>query len=260
MAEPQQFVHTAPAPALRNHVTGYYGFLEDTTGPVRRLEGPGTDVVVIVSFGEEWLINGELRTSFVGGLHEAQVETEHAGRSYGMQINLRPPSAFMLFGLPLDTLAQRTVPLEDVLGDASLVERLHDAGEWSARFDLIETLLAKRLDRARAPSAGIVWAWRQLAAAHGNVRIAALARELGWSRRRLVARFREQVGLPPKAVARLLRFEHARALAEQAERPDWARIAVECGYYDQSHLINDFRAITRRTPATFFQDVTRAAA
>ena len=74
------------------------------------------------------------------------------------------------------------------------------------------------------------------------------------SRKRIVARFRREVGLAPKAVARLVRFERARALTERAERPDWARIAVECGYYDQSHLINDFRAVTGRTPATFFQD------
>jgi AraC-like DNA-binding protein len=56
-------------------------------------------------------------------------------------------------------------------------------------------------------------------------------------------------------VARLLRFERARALTEQATDPDWTRIALEAGYYDQSHMINDFRAVTGRTPATFFQDM-----
>jgi transcriptional regulator GlxA family with amidase domain len=99
-----------------------------------------------------------------------------------------------------------------------------------------------------------------LAASHGRVRVAELARELGWSRRRLVARFREEVGLPPKAAARMQRFEHARSVAGRADRPDWARIAVECGYYDQSHLINDFRAVTGQTPVTFFQDAAAAAA
>ena len=76
-----------------------------------------------------------------------------------------------------------------------------------------------------------------------------LAGELGWSRKRIVARFREEIGLSPKAAARVLRFEQARRSAERSQRPDWAEIAVECGYYDQSHLINEFRAVTDRTPA-----------
>jgi transcriptional regulator GlxA family with amidase domain len=106
----------------------------------------------------------------------------------------------------------------------------------------------------------VIWAWRRLVQAGGNVAVSSLAQELGWSRKRIVARFREEIGLPPKATARLLRFDRARTLAEGAERRDWTRIAVECGYYDQSHLINDFGAFTGRTPATFFQDTVGAAA
>ena len=66
--------------------------------------------------------------------------------------------------------------------------------------------------------------------------------------------------MPPKTAARVIRFERARSLAEQAARPDWARIAVEAGYYDQSHLINEFRAFSGRTRETFFQDGELAAA
>jgi AraC-like DNA-binding protein len=66
--------------------------------------------------------------------------------------------------------------------------------------------------------------------------------------------------VPPKTVARIARFERARTLAEAPHRPDWARVAAECGFYDQSHLINEFRAFTGRTPETFFQDSFAAAA
>jgi AraC-like DNA-binding protein len=115
-------------------------------------------------------------------------------------------------------------------------------------------VLARRLGDAPAPSSEISWAWHTLVRTGGRVRVAALAIELGWSRKRIAARFREEVGLAPKAAARLIRFERARESAERAERRDWARIALECGYYDQSHLINDFRAATGRSPETFFQD------
>jgi AraC-like DNA-binding protein len=160
----------------------------------------------------------------------------------------------MLFGLPLHTLAHRAVSLEDVFDEPSLVDRLYDAGGWEARFGLVDAVLLRRLADTRPPTPGVAWAWRRLVETDGRVAIGALADELGWSRKRIVARFREEVGLPPKAMARLLRFERARALAERPGRHDWVRIAVECGYYDQSHLINDFRAVTGRTPETFLQD------
>jgi len=72
-----------------------------------------------------------------------------------------------------------------------------------------------------------------------------------------VARFRDEIGLPPKTVAKLIRFERARDLAGTLP---WAELAFECGYNDQSHLINEFRAITGRTPETFLQDAGASAA
>jgi AraC-like DNA-binding protein len=245
---------------LRGSVTSYDGFCEETPAPMVRREGPGRDVVLLISFGEQWSIDGERLTSFAAGLRDRQVTTRHEGRSQGIHVNVSPPAARRLLALPLHELAYRQVPLEDVLDEPFLAERLHDAGTWEARFSLLDHVLARRLALAPSPSSEVVWAWRRLVDSHGAVRIGVIAGELGWSRKRLVARFREEVGLPPKTAARVLRFERARELAEAAGRPDWARIALEAGYYDQSHLINDFRAIAGRTPETFFQDTVRAAA
>src|SRR5207247_6031978 len=127
---------------------------------------------------------------------------------------------------------------------------------WAERFDLVDAALSKRLAGAPPASHEVEWAWHRLRATHGRIPIAGLARELGWSRKRIVARFREEVGLTPKGAARLLRFERARELAGHLP---WAEVAFECGYYDQSHLINDFRAVTGRSPETFLQDTVRAA-
>ena len=217
---------------------------------MRRREGPGRDVVLILSFGNGWLIDGERRESFAGGLRRSQVTTEHAGWSYGMHIGLVPWAAYALLGIPMHELAETTVPLEGVL-PRELAERLEDAATWDDRFALLDDVLARRLNDARTASPGVVWAWEQLRSADGQARVGSLAEELGWSRKRLVARFREQVGLPPKAVARLLRFERARRLAGQMS---WAELALECGFADQPHLISEFQAFTGRAPETFLQD------
>jgi AraC-like DNA-binding protein len=245
---------------LRGSVTSYDGFLEETPAPIVRREGPGRDVVLLISFGEQWSIDGERMTSFAAGLRDRQVTTRHEGRSHGIHVNVPPPAARRLLGVPLHELAYRQVPLEELLGEPLLVERLHDACSWEERFRLLDRVLARRLALSPSPPSEVEWAWRRLVESHGAVRIGALAEELGWSRKRLVARFRDEVGLPPKTAARVVRFERARELAEQSGRPDWARIALEAGYYDQSHLINDFHAIAGRSPETFFQDTLRAAA
>ena len=153
-------------------------------------------------------------------------------------------------------LAGRAVPLEAVLDEPFLVERLADAPDWSARFALLDGVLAPRLGDAR-PSPELAWAWRRLRETHGRVPVGELATELGWSRKRIVARFRDEIGLPPKAAARLLRFERARDLAGTMS---WGELAYECGFSDQSHLIAEFRRITGRTPETFLQDTAAQAA
>jgi AraC-like DNA-binding protein len=254
-------VERDPTPALRSYVRRYYGFRETTGSPVRRREGPGVDVVVLLSFGPEWRIGDatnparplERHTSFVAGLHGASVLTEHDGLSHGMQVSLTPPGAYALFGIPMHELTDRTVALDAVAGRRAdlLEEQLAALGGWAARFDLLDATFASRLAHVRPPSSGLVWAWRRLTETHGRVPIGTLAGELGWSRKRLAARFREEVGVSPKPLARLLRFERARALLEHQDRPDLSRLAVECGYYDQSHLTSEVRRITGTTPAAY---------
>jgi AraC-like DNA-binding protein len=258
-------LHEASGP-LRGQVRSY-GFTEETGVPTRRREGPGPEVVVILSFGNEWRVGGALDetgrlerlTSFIGGPRDTSVVTEHDGRSAGMQINLAPTTARMLFGVPMRELADRNLPLDDLLGGAAelLVERLHGAAGWEQRFEIIDDELARLLAAAPAPDTNVLWAWHRLRRARGRVPVRELAVELGWSRRRLVDRFRDQVGLAPKTVARLFRFEHALELAD-AGGP-WAEVASTAGYYDQSHLSNEFRAITGTTPRRYVTNLQDAA-
>jgi AraC-like DNA-binding protein len=136
------------------------------------------------------------------------------------------------------------VPLDD-FGDceiAALPERLAAARDWDARLALVESVMVRRLCAAPAGEPGVDWAYGEIIRRSGKIRIGALAQRLGWSRRRLVERFRLDCGLAPKAIARVARFSAAHAMAAAAEPRDWADIAVACGYSDQSHLIREFAA------------------
>ena len=104
------------------------------------------------------------------------------------------------------------------------------------------------------------WAWRRLESTGGTVSVTRLAVELGWSRKRLVAHFREEVGLGPKAAARVLRFEAMVSRLRSGRRGGWAELALECGYFDQAHLAREVRRLAGVTPTELLAGFGRGGA
>ncbi len=226
------------------------GWYERVEQPVVRREVPGGRIVLVISFGPPLQVDGSSYGSFVAGLHETAAITEHAGESHGVQAYLTPLGAERLFRVPMGELANRGADLADLLpGADELAERLYEAPDWPARLTLLERFIAHRVQDAPPVPRELEWSWRRLLASDGRVPVASLADEVGWSRRHLAARFREHVGLPPKALARILRFERA---AERLRRgADLADAALDSGYYDQAHFNRDFKAFAGVTPTQY---------
>src|SRR5580700_1868243 len=135
--------------------------------------------------------------ALLGGLHSAPALITHDGAQSGIQVALRPLGARALLGLPAGELAEIDVPAEDVLGAvcAELRARALAAPGWSERFAILDEILLRLLTgpaatanvaAAAAPEVG--WAWRQLLASGGTVRIGELAARTGWSARHLSGR------------------------------------------------------------------------
>jgi AraC-like DNA-binding protein len=246
-----EVVTRAPHPALAPHVRSLAGWHERADGPVRRAELPGGRIVLVVSFGPTLDVDGGRFGSFVAGLHDAPALTEHAGEGHGIQAYLTPLGARRLLGMPMGELTGRVVELEDLLGRdaAELAERLAEAPGWAARFRLLERAIAERTLEAPPVAPELEWAWRRLHATDGSVPIGALAAELGWSRRHLAKTVREELGLAPKPLARLLRFE--RAVERLRAGAALADVALDSGYYDQAHFNRDFRGFAGVTPTEY---------
>jgi AraC-like DNA-binding protein len=184
-------------------------------------------------------------------MHAAPSLVQGAASWSCIELRLTPLGAFRLLGLPMHELANRTVELEDVLPRTEeLTTRLRHAASWSERFDLVEAFLSRRLADSVQPSPAVEWSWQRLRLTGGRAPIGALAAELGWSHRRLIARFREAIGLAPKTAARVLRFDRA-VTALRASPSRLAEIAFDCGYFDQAHLNRDFRELAGTTPTEF---------
>jgi AraC-like DNA-binding protein len=251
-----------PDARLRGHVHGRYtGWVENTAQTIRRREVPKPFVPVILNFGADFGVlspgnaSGGIEDfgSFAAGLHDGAALVESVGASHCLQVNLTPLGAYQVFGRSMADLANRTVDLGDILGAGGrrLVRRLHDAAGWEERFVLLESFLAARIADARPPTPAVAWAMGRLERSRGGVAVGALAREIGCSRRRLIAQFREQVGMTPKTVARVLRFNHAIGLLAAPNGTSWAALAQDCGYYDQAHFNRDFRALAGCTPGEY---------
>lgn len=252
-----EFVTGAPHPALGGAVVRYAGYAERAAAPVRFRELPGTYVPLIVDLAGGWSIADARRPdaverlgSFAAGLTDGPVLVGHDGDARCVQADLHPLAARRLLGVPMSELANRAVSLDDLLGPgaARLAERIADAGSWAERFALLDTALRLRLAAAPPADPGVAWSLQCLAASRGGAPIGRIADELGWSHRRLIARFRDAVGLPPKRVARILRFEHLTAMVRADPALDWARAAPACGYFDQAHLAREVRELAGVTP------------
>ena len=245
------------SPALRPFLVAPIEGWEQTNGSLGTLrEVPFPGVPLILGLDSAWHIEGpesvECEASFVAGLHAAPTLVRPDAASWScIELRLTPVAAHRLLGLPMHELANRTVPLREVLREADeLTEQLREARSWTDRFALVEGFLLRRLEEARPPAREVEWSWRELGRTAGRAPIRELAEEVGWSHRRLIARFREQVGLAPKAVARVMRFDRA-VQALRSPAGALADVAFDSGYFDQAHMNRDFRELGGTTPRAF---------
>lgn len=168
-------------------------------------------------------------------------------------VHFRPGGAFPFLGVPAGELANTHVDLEALWGRAAveLRERLCEAATPADRFSLLEQALVTRLNGAAAGHAAVPVALDALAGV--GTRVCDVARKVGLSQRRFIEVFEAEVGLTPKLYSRIQRFQRARALVQRVRAVQWAELAVGCGYFDQSHLIRDFRAFSGLTPEEYLR-------
>lgn len=241
-------------PALRPFLRSYNGYWETAVVPSRTRTLPTRTTVVIINLGPPLYLEvpgsgarGREYGSFVAGMHDGHGMYASPGGQRGIQLDVTPLGAYTLLGVPMGRLTNAAADLPDLLGRGAdaLVERLAGAPSWGERFDVLDEFLLRRLEVGPAPDPEVARAWRLLNR-DVTVTVADVAADVGWSRKHLTNRFREQAGLPPKVMARVLRFQRAMDLL--AGGATLADTAFACGYYDQAHLNREFRALSGCTP------------
>lgn len=176
-------------------------------------------------------------------------------------LRLRPGTQRVVAGAAPGALAGRAVAVEELWGadaGARLRERLATAADAGAAADLLQAALVERAAGVRgmhSPTPRLASAIARLQASG----VADAARDLGVSERQLRRDFQDALGLSPKAVARLDRFTRALRAAHAGDAASWADIAADAGYYDQAHLIAEFKAIAGASPGALLAELRVAA-
>lgn len=154
---------------------------------------------------------------------------------------------------PVSALRDQVVPWSDLMGDAS--------ADLAGAAAALEGALLRRLDEEGVANHPLVAPLAQvLVDAEGGVPIAELERRAGVTARHLERLFNEVVGLTPKKLSVILRFDKARRALFWNPKADLTDVAHDLGYYDHSHFIRDFRALFGMTPSEFKEWTARQRA
>lgn len=257
-------VHTrVPAPPLSDFVALLWlSEGGEGTHPRERILPTGTAEIVVALddvpmpvWERTDLVRGrDFRGALVCGPHAGFFVIDNPARARFAGIHFRPGGAPPFLRLPAGEVCETHVPLDDLWGAAAaeLRERLMGASGAEACFDEMEAFLLRRLAAGTARHVGVRAALRAFGAGGAaTATVGEVVERVGMSHRAFAARFRAEVGLPPKLYCRVQRFQEVVRRVASGPPLAWSRLALDCGYYDQAHFIHDFRAFSGLTPAEY---------
>lgn len=246
-----------PRPPLNQHIDffGYWSHDGEVSDRSRALPRGAATVVIDVGGRERvdfYSADGTTRMpaepAFLTGPGTLSYVTRIDPGEAVLTIHFRPGGALPFFGIPLADLENSCVNLTDLWGaDAALLrERLIATPAWPRRIEIIEDFLLARL----RPTPLTLMPVLHVAEHQPSLRVSEAAELTGLSPKRLIAAFRHEIGLTPKAYLRVRRLQSALRLLD-AGTGDGADVAATLGYFDQPHFVREFRGFTSVTPTQY---------
>lgn len=268
-----------PAPSLARHVQCYW-FLAGAgagagAGAVAGAAGraplqpivPDGRMELILNLSDRFLRHGcdasveRQAATLLAGQITRRVVVEPSGAVDLVGVRFRSDGAAALLRLPLGELRDQIVEpavVPSPLG-RDLPDRLHEAPDRTARVQILDRHLMRLRVATAEPDRLVAAAVAHLRRSNGRLPVRAVTSALGTTERTLERRFQAAVGIGPKLFARIARFQHAFHQLGQCDSGDWTGVAYRAGYYDQAHLIRDFRAFAGTSPSRFFAGQTTLA-
>ena len=254
------FSFSKPKPPLSKFVDSFWLYEGHATQhAIERILPTGTlELVINLRQNELRFYDDERRENcsrfsgaVVSGAHGRGITPSEESSIIG--VHFKPGGAFPFLGLPADDLTDTHVDLETLWGPLAgrLQERLSEARTSTERFRLLPEALLSRLchkvEKHYATSAAL----QMFETNQGRPTVREAAKYIGLSQRRFIQIFKAQVGLTPKLFSRIQRFQQTRTFIHQNRSPNWAALAFDLGYFDQSHLIREFLEFSGLSPTDY---------
>lgn len=188
------------------------------------------------------------------------VKTEIRGKTMkAIIVKFKEGAFFRLFKIPIRHFKNECYNARDVLGKdfTELYERIMSSDDLPSKIKLVEQFLLKKVTDSR-PMMPIDFAIERLLLSNGNIPIMELASNACMSIRQLQRKFMEQLGLSPKHFSKFIRFSNAHRMKMLFPHLTWGEISMRCGYFDQMHLIHDFKSIAALNPCELDMNVSNS--
>ena len=194
----------------------------------------------------EDVLTGARTTSFV-------LETSKMFATLG--VHFKPGGAFPFLRFPAHELSEQSVPLDAVFGSAvrGLRDRILEPSTPRQKFRIVEQWLTGLAGRSLQRHPAVEFALHHFESCTTPNIVSKVTERLGFSHRYFIEKFNSEVGLTPKRYSRVRRFQRVLAAVGVRHEVDWADLALDCGYYDQSHFVRDFKTFSSLTPEEYLR-------
>lgn len=258
------FYFARPSTVLSPFVKQYWG-LTNCMNPgekhIQRIVPNGLMELTFYPCDKPQLINHHqeaLETTVLSGHCKGPYDLVVTGNLQLFSVSFKPLGASMFFNLPMNELFGCIAPARFILKESidRLETRLSRTEDFTGKVCLVEEFLMKQLTQKEnyfgqkrlLESIGLINRNK------GSVEVDVLASSACWSRKQYERNFQEIVGTSPKQFMRTVRFQHALHYKGQHPQTRLTELAYECGFFDQSHMINEFRDLSGVTPKQYFAE------
>jgi len=219
---------------------------------------PDGKTELVVHFGDTFLkLEGgsyerQARVLMSGQLTE-RIMLKPTGEVGVVSIRFKAAGAARFFDVPYEEIVDRVVDFAEFepAFSAAIHKRIARAGSHDERLAAMVAVLEERLTQESKEDIFVRQACQYIVRSEGEYSVQELVRLIGFSERQLERKFKRQVGITPKILSRLMRFQKFLAMAREANTLTLADAATACGYYDQSHFIRDFTKFSGMSPMKY---------
>lgn len=250
----------SPSPSLARFVRCYWILEGDSADETPERILPDGQTEIIFHFAEPFrrMENGRpvsQNRSVITGQLRSHIMLQTSGKSGIAAIRFLPFGAFPFLHIPMSELTNTLVAAELILGNEAgrMEERIALAPTHADKIGVLEDFLSQRLE-AHRDNAILQKAVYNVRRQQEALTKDALLKDIGLSLRQLERHFQREVGLSPRSLSRIFRLQRGLRLWESGTITSLTELALESGYYDQSHFTNDFRDFAGISPGAFLAE------